>query len=243
MDDAVEATEIDPNDPDLVSESLETDANADAYERTPTLPDGKWRAKMKLIDIKYPNGPNKGKVVPEKFLTTIATWRTPPKKFLCVNLESDVLDTGTSTHGRYNGSKLSDYWVKTLVDDRKPGASALATVIRKSGGQVPVGTPQTGVKDIALRHFAGEPEVVIETQWEARCQKCEEKADKEGRDKPKPFKRGMHNFPMKRVAPGQPASPVDKYDPEIQCPDCKTQVRAMPRIVQYFEVSTPVTFK
>jgi hypothetical protein len=227
-DAAAAAIELDPNDPALTSEIMETDANVDAYERQPVLPDGRWRVKVKLVDIK---DPKTGKASETMALLTVATWRNPPKPFWCVNLESDVIDLRAAPN--FNGVRLTDYWVKTLVDERKPGASALATVIRKSGGVVPVQSNQNTVKDIAVRHFAGEPEAVIETQWVARCQRCEELADKKGEKKPGPFKRGMVNFPM--------ANKV--YNPSLDCPTCKAQVRAMPTIVQYFDVKTAITYK
>ena len=216
------AVEVDPNDPRLTSESMETDATVDAYAVPPPLPDGKWRVKLRLADIKNPQG----QVQPEHFLLTVATWRNPPAPFFCVNVESEVIDLT----GRYDGVKLTDYWVKTLVDERKAGASALATVVRKSGGVVPLGSNQLQVKDIALKHLAGDPECLVETQWVVRCQACEQKADKSGEKKPKPYLRGMHRFPPK-------SHPHVKFDAEVKCTACGGLNRAMPQIVQYFTLS------
>lgn len=216
------AVEIDPNDPRLTSESMETDATVDAYAIPPPLPDGKWRAKLSLADIKNPAG----QIQEHRFLLTMATWTTPPAPFFAMNIESNIIDLREK--GSYDGTKLVDYWVKTLVGDRKVGASPLATVIRKSGGTVPLGANPTQVRDIALKHFAGDPETIIETQWEVRCQTCEKTADTKGDKKPKPYLRGMHRFPSR--GPG-------KFDPEVKCGVCGSLNRAMPKIMQYFTLT------
>src|SRR5271167_3682799 len=50
------APAIDPNDPRLTSEVLTINPDADAYAVLPPLPDGKWRAKAKQVDIKDDKG-------------------------------------------------------------------------------------------------------------------------------------------------------------------------------------------
>ena len=51
--------------------------------------------------------------------------------------------------------------------------------------------------DHFLKVLSGEPEVIVETYWEARCQACEQAADKRGEKKPDEFLRGEQRFPMK----------------------------------------------
>ena len=214
--------DIDPNDPRLVSESLETNEQGDAYATLPPIPDGKWRAKLSVVDIK---DPKTGQPSPTRTILTMATWKNPPAPFFAINLQSTVLDAT----GKHDGVTLTEYWVKTLVDERR-GVSALSTIARKAGANIPVGATQKAVLDAALARFAAEPEVVIETQWEARCQSCEETATKKGEKKPKPFLYGMDRFPL---------NPDRTHSPEVQCPVCKGMCRGQARIVGYFPVTTP----
>jgi hypothetical protein len=225
------APEPDLDDPALATESHETDANADSYAIAPPIPDGKWRAKLNLIDIDKQNKSGKS---PDKWILAVATWQDKDSRgkypqFFAFNLQATVIDL--TNH--YDGAKLTEFWCKTEVDRRKAGASPAATVIRKSGGIVPEGTPQIGVRDIMLKHMAGEPEAIIETQWIARCQHCEEEAEKKGTRKPRPFKRGERNFPL--IANSD--KKFVKHDPVVKCPTCESTVRAQAAIVQYFTVN------
>lgn len=216
--------EIPLDDPRLLSsENVESNATGDAYASPPVLPDGKWRAKLTLAKIKDAKGTE------QDFRTSMATWRTPQQPFFAVNVQSEVIDHS----GKFDGYKLTEYWVKTLVGDRGPGegTSQLATIVRASGGKVPMGGNQKAMLDAGLRHLASEPEVVIETAWEARCQTCEEACEKRGEKKSKAFHvRGMHRFPQPRTG---------QWSPEIECPTCHATLRAQPRIVQYFPLSVP----
>lgn len=221
--------EIDPNDPFLNSaaESMETDVAHDAFAMRPPMPDGKWRAKVRIADIKN----KKGEVVPEKYIMAMSTWLDRNVPYFAMNLEFEIIDS--TNH--YEGFKMTEYHVKTLVNTKMGGASPLATLIRKSGGVVPEKTSQKGVIDIALAHFAGEPELILESQWIATCQYCEEKAKKAiPKEKaPRPLKRGQRAFEMKK---GVAATAFVKNEPLVECPTCKTTNRAKATPVQYFTV-------
>lgn len=219
------APEPDLSDPSLTTESLETDANADSYAIPPPLPDGKWRAKLQLVDINKQGGGKSD----HPWILVVATWSDKVNgkhpQFFAFNIQATVLDL--TNH--YDGTKLTEYWNKTEVDKRRGGASPASTVIRRSGGIVPEGSPQMIVRDIMVKHMAGEPEVIIETEWEARCQACEERADKAGTKKPRAVRQGMRNFP-----PAQNQKQFVKFDPVVKCGTCESTVRAQPRIKQYF---------
>ena len=116
---------IDPNDPRLTSETL-TDSGADAYAILPPLPDGKWRAKAKQVDIKDDKGQQ------QRYSVFSRPKMANGAPFFATNVEFSIIDHS----GKNDGVKLTEYWVKTLIDDRK-GTSQAATLIRKLGKPTP----------------------------------------------------------------------------------------------------------
>lgn len=208
---------IDINDPRLTSESLTLNPDADAYAVPPPVSDGKWRAKAKQVDI------NDDKKQPQRFAAFSRAKMANGKPFLATNIEFQVIDHS----GKHDGVKLTEYWVKTLLDERK-GTSQAATMIHKLGGKVPPTATQKQTMDLLLQTLAAEPELVIEVAWSAECQTCQETAKKKGDRAPKPFLAGMHRFPQGRNG---------EKDPIVGCPVCKSQVRAQPRIVGFFSLA------
>jgi endogenous inhibitor of DNA gyrase (YacG/DUF329 family) len=209
---------IDPNDPRLTSEVLTDNAAADAYATPLPLPDGKWRAKAKQVDIKDD----------KKQLQRYAVFQRPGiennKPFFATNIEFSIIDHS----GAHDGVKLTEYWIKTLVDGRK-GTSQSDTMVRKLGGKtLPSSTDKQRI-DLLLATLATEPELIVETAWSAECQTCQESAKKKGDKAPRPFLAGMHRFPSTRT-PGV-------HDPIVPCPVCKAQVRAQPRIVGFYSLA------
>jgi hypothetical protein len=222
-----QAPAIDPNDPRLTSESLTIDPEADAYAVPPPLPDGKWRAKAKQIDIKDPKtGQLHRYIAQEARRKDGSAWQTDangkPAAFLCTNIEYSIIDHS----GKNDGVKMTEYWVKTLVNPKK-GTSPAATMIFKLGGKLPVGRSHKDIMDALLSALAAEPELVLETAWSAECQTCQEKAEKTGERAPRAILQGMHRFPVRK----------GEHDPVIQCPQCKGMVRAQARIVSPFSLA------
>jgi len=203
---------IDPNDPRLTSEVLTINPTADAYAVLPPLPDGKWRAKAKQVDIKDDKGQQ------QRYAVFSRAKMENGKPFFATNVEFSVIDHS----GAFDGVKLTEYWVKTLVDARKETSQA-ATLVGKLGGKVAPSATQKQMIDDLLKTLAAEPELIIETAWSAECQSCQETAKKKGDRAPRPFLAGMHRFPSTKT-PGV-------HDPIAGCPTCKSQVRAQPRIV------------
>jgi hypothetical protein len=206
------STLVDPNDPRLTSEILTINPEADAYAVLPPLPDGKWRAKAKQVDIKD----DKGQL--QRYAVFSRAKMANGAPFFATNIEYSIIDHS----GEFDGVKLTDYWVKALVDARK-GTSQAATMIGKLGGKVPASGSQKVYMDALLAVLASEPELILETAWSAECQQCQEAAKKRGEKSPRPFLAGMHRFPTTKT-PGV-------HDPIVQCPTCKSQVRAQARIV------------
>jgi hypothetical protein len=209
---------IDPNDPRLTSEVLTINPDADAYAVLPPLPDGKWRAKAKQVDIKD----DKGQL--QRYAVFSRAKMEGGKPFFATNVEFSVIDHS----GAFDGVKLTEYWVKTLVDARK-GTSQAATLTGKLGGKPLATATQLDTMRLLLTTLAAEPELIVETAWSAECQHCQETAKKKGDRAPRPFLAGMHRFPATKT-PGV-------HDPVVPCTTCKSQVRAQPRIVGLYSLT------
>jgi hypothetical protein len=208
---------IDANDPRLTSEALDDDTSQDAYAVPPPPPDGKWRAKLKAVDIKDPRD---GQM--KRFIAVSIPAMAQGRPFLAANVEVSLIDLGD----RFNGVTMTEYWVKSLVDERKRTSQA-STIATKAGAKMPQRSTDAERMRILLDTLAREPEVIVETHWEARCQGCEERAEKRGERKPKSFAMGMHRFPQTR--PGV-------FDPFVKCPTCGSIVRAQARVGGFFSV-------
>lgn len=213
-----QAPAIDPNDPRLTSEVITDNPEADAYAVPPPLPDGKWRAKAKQVDIKDDKG------TAQRYAVFSRAKMANGAPFFATNVEFSVIDHS----GKFDGVKLTEYWVKTLIDERK-GTSQAATLTRKLGGKNPATGSQKSFMDALLHVLASEPELVIETAWSAECQQCQEAAKKKGDRAPRPFLQGMHRFPATKV-PGE-------REPIVPCPTCRSMVRAQPRIAGFFSLA------
>jgi len=209
---------IDPNDPRLVSEVLDDRLDADAYAVPPPPPDGRWKAKLKLAKIKGDDGQL------HDFIMTSRQGIDDGKPFYAVNVEASLIDFG----GHHDGVKLTEYWVKSNIDGRK-GTSQMTTLAAKAGSPPPARATQKDRLDNMLKTLAREPEVIVETYWEARCQTCETNAEKKGDRKPGAFLRGEARFPMK--------TGTTAHDANVSCPTCRSGCRAQVRVAQYFSVA------
>lgn len=207
--------EIDINDPRLVSENIEIDPQGDAYAMPPVLTDGKWRAKLVAREVGKP--PNQRKFAPK------ADNRDANKLYLYTALEADVIDHS----GKFDGIKVPDYFVSTQV--RRDGTSQAATILARLGKPAERTTTHGTLMTALLGALAGEPELTIETEWEANCQKCEEAAAAKGERKPRSI-RGMHNFPQQKDAKGK-----FEFVPRMKCTvnPQHGEMFARPRIVHY----------
>lgn len=211
---------VDLNDPRLTSEQLSENPVGDAYAIPPPLPAGKWRAKAKQVDIKD----DKGNL--QRFAAFVRAKMNDGKPFLATNVEFAVLESS----GKWDGTKLTEYWVKTVVEQRS-GTSQIATLLAKFKQPVVPATPGARMEQF-LKVLAGEPEIVIETDWEASCMQCQEIAKKKNEKQPRPFMLGMHRFPQVKIGG------ITQADPVVKCPEGH-QVRAQARIVQFHSLDTP----
>lgn len=207
---------IDINDPRLTSEALDDNTAADAYAVPPPAPDGIWRAKLKQVDIKD----SKGQL--QRFTAESRAKMAGGRPFLVTNVESSLIDLS----GKFDGVKIVDNWVKTLIDDRR-GTSQATTITVKAGGPNLARSTDKDRMDALLKVLAGEPEVLVETVWEASCETCQKKAKATGEKSPRPYLTGMHRFPQTRTGP----------DPMVKCPVDGSMNRAQVRIAKYYALA------
>jgi len=199
--DAVAET-FDINDPRLISEPLEVNLEADSYAMPEPLPDGRWRAKLKVMKPL-----ENGKEVDLGFI--VKKHERSGQLYLSTGLEA----TTVSTSEKLNGLKAFDSWVSTFIG--KDGGSKISTILtrlKRPDGKLwaEPGSRYThrAWMDLFIKAMAGEPELGIESQWEWSCQACGEAAAKAGERYPRSVN-GMHKFPV---------NPKTKhYDPEMKC--------------------------
>lgn len=201
---------VDPNDPRLTSEPLDDNPEGNAYARQPLPPDGKYRAKAKLMKVKDSKG-HEHNYLPK-----------PHKKsgqlYAFTSIEFTILDAT----GLFDGVKVYDPWVGTFMGrDKSHKVGTIVRMLKDPAGQ-PWVKPGERLDhkmwmERLVKVLAGEPEVGISTQWEWSCQECgkeaKAKAEKAGEDAVYPKSiLGMHRFPPLKDAkkPGQ-------YDPEMRC--------------------------
>ena len=173
---------------------------------------------MKLAKIKGDDGQQ------HDFILTSRQGIDDGKPFYAVNVESSLIDFS----GRFDNVKVTEYWVKSLIDAKK-GTSQMTTLCVKAGSPPPARATQKDRLDHFLKVLSGEPEVIVETYWEARCQACEQAADKRGERKPNAFLRGEQRFPMK--------TGTSAHDPNATCPVCRGGCRAQLRVAQYYSLT------
>ena len=192
---------IDINDPRLTSETIDINPEADAYARPPQLPDGKWRAKLKSMDVKGPDGK------PAHFSPKLDKQGKP---YLFTALEASIIDHT----GQFDGIRLNDYFVSTMV--RRDQSTAVSTILNKLGSPAPRTATHSQYISLLLKALAGEPEIGIESAWEWSCQKCGEEADKKGEKRPRSVY-GMHNFAQMQVKDSATGKLVMRPNPERKC--------------------------
>jgi hypothetical protein len=204
------------NDSRLTTEQLNENPEGDAYAVPPPLPDGKWRAKLKQVDIKDAQG------ALQRFAAFCYPKMNNGKPFLATNMECQVLESS----GKWDGLKLTEYWVKTAID--RSGNSQVGTLLAKLKQPLTPASPGARMEQF-LKVLASEPELVIETAWEASCMSCQESAKSKQQRAPRPFLIGMHRFPQLRNG---------GHDPVVFCPTCKSQCRAQARIASFWPLDT-----
>ena len=199
---------IDPNDPRLTSEELNVNADADAYAQPAPPPDGKYRAKLKLIR------PKDGKGQEVDYLP--ASWgKKVPQLVFVTGIQASIIDPS----GKYDGLSAYDYNVSTFIGrDNATKLSTILSRLKQPNGQ-PWVTPHQKMNakawaDTFVKALAGEPEIGIETAWEWSCPDCGKDSKAKGTAYARPLV-GMHHFPPEQDASKRKAGQA--YSPEVKC--------------------------
>lgn len=179
---------IDPNDPALVSEALDTNLEGDAYARPAPPPAGIYRAKLKLLQSE-----NAQK---QKVDWYPARWGKQTPQLVAVSgMEARIIDPS----GKYDGIPVFDRNVSTFLGrDKSHKMGTILVKLRRPDGSpwIRAGERMTS-KDFADRYvqaLAGEPEVGIEVDWEWSCASCVKEAKDKHTDYPRRVQ-GMQKFP------------------------------------------------
>lgn len=216
---------IDLNDPNLLSAELETNAEVDAYAAPPPLPDGRYRVKIKQVDVR---GPNNDKVRysvkqrKDKSGTPIAG-----DFYAFTSLQANVVAPGT----QYDNYQLNDYFVSTMAN--RNGGIPIVRILTVLGVKLPAKTNAKILMDEFFKATAGEPELEIDTVWEGSLSQEDQERWKSASNKNFRSVLGMHRFPLAE-------------DGKTRVPDLtvKTQeigdvnLHARPRINGYFPLGS-----
>src|ERR1700689_3680600 len=151
---------IDLNDPQLTSEMLTENPAGDSYAFPPPPPDGMWRAKLTSLPVKDE------KQVEQKYIAKRFPKMNKGVAYLSTAVTAQILDST----GKHDGIKINQYNVKTAIT--KDGSSDVSTIlVRLKQPLTPAS--QAGRMEQLLKVLASEPELVIETAWEASCENCQ----------------------------------------------------------------------
>lgn len=215
---AAEAVAIDLDDPELLAFEFETNSGVDAYELPPPVDDGKYRVKLKQIDVKDA----KGNVV--RWAVKKKEGTNDGKPYAYTAIEAQILQPG----GKFDGLKVRDSFISTMKNKRNGGVPVV-TILDALGVKVPQKANAKELMELLLKTLAGEPELVIETAWEGQVSQEEAELYKAKGLYP-PTVRGQHRFPE--------VSGVRQVETEVQGGLGKHVVRAQSRIIRYFKLST-----
>jgi hypothetical protein len=200
---------IDENDPRLISESLDANLEADAYAQPAPPPDGKYRAKLKLEGVAQEG------VQERKPYGTGANRQKVP--YFKTGLSCSIIDPS----GKYDGIVCYPaFGGGANTDRRRDGSTQVTTILTRL--KKPDGTPwaAAGMKmsqlewiQLLVKALGTEPEIGIETAWEASCMACATELKPSGKYALRTT--GMHHFPQETDGAKRKAG--QQFQPEIKC--------------------------
>lgn len=205
------------DDPNLLSEEMDSAQDRDPYAIPPPLPDGRWLVKIKQRDVKGPDGqPARFNVKQDR----------QGKPYAYTALDATVVDQS----GQYDGISLTDYFVSTRPDPRKGGAIPLSWILHCLKVQLPLKINARSLLDNFFKAAATEPLIEVDTVWEGSPdQDTQERFDQAGERLPRVL--GQHRFPQNGKGESIP-------DLDVDTKLGKVSLRARPRINGYFAVGS-----
>ena len=188
-----DASGIDLNDPNLLSAELDTNADVDAYAAPPPIPDARYRAKLKQIDVKGPDGQ------PARYSVKVDKNGKP---YAYIAIQGNVQDPG----GKFDNIPVWDRFVSTM--QQRNGGIPIVALLKAMGQQIPAKSNAKTLVEMTLKALAAEPEVEIETHWEGGLDEADRQRFQDSGTK-QPRVLGMHRFPQNAKGEHVPDLTVD----------------------------------
>lgn len=208
---AATAATIDLNDPIFMSEDLDSNADVNAYDQPPPVNDGKWRAKLKQIDVKLANGEQ------ARYKAGVTKKGTP---YLMTALQASIQDPS----GKFDNVSVFDRFVSTMP--ARNGGIPVVRLLTCLGVKLPAKVGHKSLMDLLLKSLGGEPDLEIETAWEAQYEMADQE-EIEAKGVRAPSFRGQRRWP--EDGKGGHVAEMD-----VEVAGRKYHVRAQARIVGYF---------
>lgn len=216
LGDVAVAEAIDLNDPSLLSGEVDTNTDTDPYAAPPPVADGRYRVKLKQIDVKREDG-------------TTGTYNVKRDKsgkpYAYCALEATIDAPGTP----YDGQKIWDRFVSTMA--QRNGGIPLAWILVCLGKQVPQKASAQVLVDEFTKALAAEPSLEVETVWEGGLDEATRQSFKDLNEK-QPRVLGMHRFP--KNADGTHSPDMEYNHPKMG----KINLHAQARISGYFKLGS-----
>lgn len=207
---------VDLNDPALLDQEFDTNADVNAYDAPPPIPDGRYKAKLKQIDVKGPNGGLR------QFNVKTSKQGSP---YAYTALEMTLIDPS----GKYEGLKVYDRFVSTM--QARNGGIPMARVLACLGVKLPAKTTAKQLLDAFIKATASEPMLEIETTWEGSLDEADrERFEQAGVKQPRVF--GMNRFPANPDGKGGHLPEMD-----VDTALGKVHLRAQVRVQNYQPLS------
>jgi hypothetical protein len=230
---------IDLDDPLLVSESL-TAKEGDAFADPPPPPDAIYRCKLSLRGVSAKDIGSD--VAPYSAGNELAAWvpeRAVDKKtgavlgaFAKTIINVQIFDP---KHPQYEGIYLQVPFKWTDTRENRQGLSRVMTILmllKQPSGQPWVVKGQRyghrALMELFVKALAGEPEVLVRSEWSWNCDVCSQEGKKTGVYAKSV--EGMHKFPQPKIG---------VYSPEMVCQVNKGHgySKARATAAQYFAVT------
>jgi len=199
---------------------LETNVDVDAYAAPPPIPDGRYRVKLKQIDVKLADGST------GRYKIVQAPDKNHGQPYAFTAIEATILDPS----GKFDGLKVWDRFVSTMV--ARNGGIPMVRILTCLGHKLPAQTSPKAILEMLLKVLASEPELEIETVWEGGLDEADRDRFKQANEK-EPRVLGMNKFPDNPAVPGTKLPEILGYETKLG----KVNLRAQTRINGYYPLT------
>lgn len=202
LDLKVKAAPVDINDLQLADEQVDVNGDADAFAGPPPPDDGDHRAKLSLGKRAVTSGKSKNGGL-----------------FYMVDVNAKIIA------GAFENRILFDN-ASTMVM-QNTGTSRMAGIMKALGETISGRTSIVELTRNFVAKLTGEPEVIVQSQWTAYCQDCNEE------NKNSNGKRGKKGGVVLRGQKRFPENGDKSHRAQVECPNCGSLLNARAEIVAY----------